>query len=337
MAVLKETRQLAEPDPTGYAKSCREAVAIGRGFDTHITVGSRSKVYVCGLGASAIAGDVLQALARKRVISCRSDATRFAHDGTGLVVVISYEGDTKESRACLELAMRLQSRDASRSCMCVTGNLDLAEHARSRGASALVVPPGYARGRKLAYLVLPLVGVLSRLGVLEAPASWDDLYSAVTPSAQECEDAAGIAAKIRGRYPAVYGTDKAAGPAAMMWGLLLREVAGLRTWTGAVPDLLHDEVCTFSDQVTGPMTCAVLLTANAHGRRAAAFSAAWVRELGASGVAVAEVRAWGESQLARLFSLVQVGEQVAEHVAVARGVDPSRAEAVLRSYKRSSC
>ncbi len=194
--------------------------------------------------------------------------------------------------------------------------------------------PGFERSNKLAYLALPLVAVLARLGAVELRSSWEDLYDAVTPSAQELENVRDVAGKLVDRLPAVYGTQRAAAPAVTMWGLLLREVAELRTWTGSVPDLLHDEVCTLCDRGTGHLTCGIFLTANTQEKRAAAFSARWRRELEASGALVAEVKARGESRLARLFSLVQAGERVAEQVSAARTADPDRSREVLRSYKR---
>ena len=125
-------------------------------------------VSYCGMGGSAIAGDVLRALFRARLgvpvdVNRSPELPAFAGPHT-LVVTCSYSGGTVETLEAFEEAQRRGCR-----LIALTGGGELAERAAAAGVGLTVIPTGYVPRAAFGYLVFGLLGTLEAAGLAPSP------------------------------------------------------------------------------------------------------------------------------------------------------------------------
>ena len=292
-------------------------------------------VTYCGMGGSAVAGDVLRSLFRERLgvpIEVNRGPELPGYCGrTTLVIVCSYSGGTAESLAAFDEALARGCRT-----LAVTSGGELAARADAAGIPVVRVPAGSMPRAAFGHLVFGLLGALGAAGLLprlgadvdEAVAEMERLVGDLGPDVPiERNAAKRIAQAIGERIPVIWGAEGFAAVAANRWRTQWNENAKLPAFASAHPELDHNEVVGWSDGVGRSFAVVALRHAGEHPDVAARFplSLEIARQ---AGVEPVEVTASGTSALARLCSLVVLGDFASTYVGLARGVDPSPIEAI---------
>lgn len=285
-------------------------------------------VVVAGMGGSASGADIVAACAAERL-----DLPILVHRGYGLpaaagdrdlVVVVSYSGETVEALSAVEAAIGRGCRVAV-----LTAGGRLAALARRQLLPLVTLPSGLAPRMALGYLCLPLLAVLravdvhvvkeaeveESLGVLEALAA--ELGPAGPGAVNEAKR---LASAIGDRLPVVYG-GPFTGAVAYRWKTDLEENAKTFAAAGAVPEMNHNEIETWS----GPQARRrhLVLLRDYEERPEIAERFAVMQEIiGPGGGGVSEAWSRGRSGLARLLSLAYCGLWTSYYLALLRGVDP---------------
>ena len=123
-------------------------------------------VVVLGMGGSGSSGDLVRALVEPRlpvpfmVVKSYGPLPEWVGRNT-LVVAVSYSGNTEETLAAFE---EVHERGARVVCLSAAGRL--AESAKEFGAAHIRVPPGLQPRAAVAYLMVPLLAVLARMGLI---------------------------------------------------------------------------------------------------------------------------------------------------------------------------
>ena len=290
---------------------------------------------VCGMGGSAIGADL--------VFACLPDLPVPAAVVRGyglpawvgpeaLVVAVSYSGGTEETLACTAEALE-------RGCtpVCVASGGALAALAGARGLPLLTVPGGGQPRASLGHLSMPLLATLEAAGlcgdfsadVAETAALLRAGNEALGPRAAAATNAAKLlAGRLHKKQAVVYGAGLTA-PAARRWKGQVNENAKAPAFWNELPELDHNELMGWTSLPhVAAATLAVFLNdalGDARLLRRAALTAA---ALEARGVAVERVQTRGASRLARLFSLVQLGDYASFYLALLYGVDPTPVGAI---------
>jgi glucose/mannose-6-phosphate isomerase len=325
----------------GLAAQCREAYATGLATNPLPKGDGIASVAVCGMGGSAIAGDVLAAVAASRLripiaVVRTPELPEFCGPHT-LLIASSYSGETSETLALFEEAVVRGCRILS-----ITSGGTLGERSAELGVGRVLVPVGFMPRAAFGHLALGALGALEAMGI--APSHADDVDEAVGhmdevvvesgPDAPTpANPAKALALSIGERVPVVWGADGIASVAAMRWKTQFNENAKIPAFAAALPELDHNEVVGWSPGRGEGFSVIALRHAGEHDDVATRFPLS--EEIARrSGAAVHEVEARGRSDLARLLTLVQVGDLVATYLGLARGVDPSPVEAIT-SLKRA--
>ncbi|HEX9888665.1 MAG TPA: SIS domain-containing protein, partial [Nitriliruptorales bacterium] len=142
------------------------ALAIARGVRDPRHGRIRS-VVVCGMGGSGIAADVARAVAFHHgtgvpVIPAKGYTLPAWIGPQTLVVGVSFSGGTEETRACLE-----QARQARAQIAVVTSGGHIGAVAGERGWATVEIPGGGQPRANLAYLSVPVLGLLEAAGVVK--------------------------------------------------------------------------------------------------------------------------------------------------------------------------
>src|SRR5437899_7217301 len=199
-----------------------EAYAHGRAASGLPDLAGLTSVVCCGMGGSAVAGDVLKQAFRER-LGIPVDVNRspvlpaFAGPST-LVVVSSYSGNTAETLAAFHEA-------AARGCriLAITGGGALSEECAARGWAAVHVPGGFQPRAAVGHLTFAMLGALESAGLLPSLAeAVDEVVAELERAADlapetpaERNPAKALATAIGDRIPVIWGIEGIASVAAM--------------------------------------------------------------------------------------------------------------------------
>ncbi|MGH3040346.1 MAG: SIS domain-containing protein, partial [Gaiellaceae bacterium] len=202
-----------------------------------------SGLVVCGVGGSAIGGDLAAAALGDR-LSLPLTTVR----GYGLppwtppertVLCSSYSGGTEETLACYEAAEALGARRVVAS----TGG-KLAETARRDGVAVIGLPATLPAPRAAVGYMFTVAVELAALCGAAAPIRPEIDSSAAHLEAQRdalVERAAAIAAELDGLTPVIYGGGLTS-PVAYRWKCELNENAKGPAFSNELPELDHNEI-----------------------------------------------------------------------------------------------
>jgi glucose/mannose-6-phosphate isomerase len=284
---------------------------------------------VCGMGGSAIGGDLAAAAIGDRLcrplISIRGYELPSWATPEWTVLCSSYSGNTEETLACFEAAEALGARRLVLS----TGG-KLVERAREAGVP-VVAPPGIYQPRvAVAYMFVAAAEAAALAGV--APRIRTEIDAAAAFLGREAltikAKAAEIASVLGGAPTVVYGSDLTAA-VAHRWKTQLNENAKLPAFHAELPEADHNEICGWTGEVAARMAAVFLEDCDQHPRERHRFelTAEIVAESGADVVRVETV---GETRVERMLWSLLLGDLVSLEVAKRIGVDPEQIDALNR-------
>jgi len=146
-------------------EQCRAGYAIGRELEPLPTVDDVTSIVFCGMGGSAIAGDVLRVLAAERVhapvvVIRAPELPAFVTHET-LAIVSSYSGETVETLALFEEAHARGAR-----VVALTSGGELARRAEEEAVPVARVPGGLMPRAAFGHLAMATLGMLETAGLL---------------------------------------------------------------------------------------------------------------------------------------------------------------------------
>ena len=332
---LDDAAALRRSDPSGMlaafadaGEQLRRAYRETRSADLPARGTARS-VTVCAMGGSAAAGDVVATVLDPPVplSVVRGYLLPAAIGPEDLVVCVSYSGNTEETVAAHEEAVR---RSALAMAVCSGGAL--ARRAGQAGTPVVRIPGSAPVPRAgLGELVGGLVGTLVGAAVLggadarveEAAATLDAMGREFGPEVPtERNEAKQIADWIGDRIPLVWGSEGISAAAAWRWKTAFNENAETPAFASALPELDHHEVVGWTGDRGKGFRLVILREDGEHDRVGPRLEAT-LDEVTGSGLEWREVRARGEDPLARAMSLALIGDLASAYHALARGIDPA--------------
>jgi glucose/mannose-6-phosphate isomerase len=283
---------------------------------------------VCGMGGSAIGGDIAAAALGSRLV--RPMATIRGYELPGwatpewTVLCSSYSGATEETLSCFEAAGALGARR-----IVVSTGGPLIDAAREAEVPVVGLPGILQPRAAIAYMFVSAAEVAAFAGV--APRTDAEVEEAAAFLDAEKEElqarAAEVAVRLEGALTVIYGADSTA-PLARRWKTQLNENAKLPAFFSELPEADHNEICGWAELAGGARTAAVLLEdADQHPRERRRFELT-AGAIAAAGAEVVRLRSEGESRVSRMLWTAMLGDLVSLGLAEARGVDPLPVEAI---------
>jgi glucose/mannose-6-phosphate isomerase len=314
-----------------YPGQMRTGIDIGNTVNlSTIDTGEIRNLLICGMGGSAIGGDILRVFAapKSRVpILVNRDYGLPAWVGPGtLVVVMSYSGGTEESLSAYNEA---GVRGAAR--IVVTSGGELLERAEGDGVPAALVPGGLAPRCALGYLFFPLLMIAARCDIFDlGQSALRTLLSDVEAATKELADytngenpAVALAEKLRGTIPVLYGGQTFMEAVLTRWRCQIEENAKVLAYSNVLPEMNHNEIVGWEQLPDLLKRISVValhdLADSPPLRKRLVITLDIIRPLAAN---VIEVHAKEENELSRVFGLILLGDWVSFYLAVGSGVDP---------------
>jgi glucose/mannose-6-phosphate isomerase len=339
---LDDRAALSRADPGGMLDAvtalpdqCRDGYRAGRAALDLPDADGVASIVLVGMGGSAVAGDVLAALAAPRLripVQVVRGGELPEHCGIHtLVIASSYSGETAETLASFEEAVRRGSR-----LIAITSGGELARRAEELAIGRVGLPAGLMPRAAFGFLTLGVLGALEVMGVVpavpddldEAEALMREVLEASGPDALSGRNPAkDLARSIGDRVPVVWGAEGIGSVAAMRWKTQFNENAKVPAFASEMPELDHNEVVGWTPG-RGEGFALIALRHDDEPADVAARFPLSIDIVRGSGATVHEVRARGRSALARLLTLTLQGDLVATYLGIARGEDPSPIEAI---------
>jgi glucose/mannose-6-phosphate isomerase len=315
----------------------RTAYATGRELSGPPDVEDVDAMVFCGMGGSAVSGDLIKEAFRSRlpvpvVVNRSPDLPAFAGPDT-LVVASSYSGNTAETLAAFGQAVECGCR-----IVAITSGGALGDACSERKLPRVSVPGGFQPRAALGHLAFAAIGALEAAGLLthvgdeveESARELDVLANELGPAVGIEDNAAKrTAGWIADRVPVIWGAEGIGGVAAMRWKTQMNENGKVPAFYAAMSELDHNEVVGWVRPYGERFAVVVLRHAGEPDELAARFPLSAEIAEGA-GADVREVHARGRAALARLMTLIMVGDLTSCYVGLRRGIDPTPVAAIDR-------
>jgi glucose/mannose-6-phosphate isomerase len=235
----------------GFPAQMEAAWKVGADFARALS-GLRAKkferVVVCGMGGSAIGGDLarsfLGARATVPVLSCRDYVLPEAHARGALVVASSYSGNTGETLSAYDAA-----RGAAAAIVAVTSGGELSARCARDRIPCCTIPGGMPPRAAIGYSLLPMLHVLRAAGVADFE---DREYGEALETARErcrayaparADNAAvELAQELHGHTAFVYAAPALLEGVARRWACQINENAKTLAHFAFFPELNHNEI-----------------------------------------------------------------------------------------------
>jgi glucose/mannose-6-phosphate isomerase len=287
--------------------------------------------FVCGMGGSAIGGDLAAAALSDRLtkplITARGyELPSWAPAGSA-VLCSSYSGDTEEALACYAAAEAL----GAQRLVATTGG-ELAEAARRDGVPVIGLPAGLQPRAAIGYMfcvaaelaALALAGPRIHTEIDAAASHLGEVFAAAESRARE------LAAEVGEAVPVIYGGGLTA-PVAYRWKTQVNENAKSPAFASVLPEADHNELEGWSG-ADRRFAAIFLEDRDQHPRERKRFELT-AKAVEAHAIAVIRHESEGETRTDRVLHTVMLGDLLSIELANARGVDPLPVEGI-ESFKR---
>ena len=320
------TEQIRAVDPRGmydlirnFPTQVREAVAIGTSATISLRAKGIEQIVLCGLGGSAIAGDLLRSYLADELkvpflVNRAYALPRFVGPKT-LVIISSYSGNTEETNTAHREAIKRKAK-----ILCITSGGTTARLAKARRSSLIIVPGGLPPRAALGYSFFPLLLALTRMGFIKSKfrdiketIALLEVKSALYAQPDGIDNLPRtLAEQLRHRLGVVYSSPER-----------FDSVNKSLAFGHVLPEMNHNELVGWKVLKEQMQEMQVFFLRDKQDHRRISIRMDITRGMIAQHTShVTEVWSEGSSLLARIFSLLYLGDWMSFYLAVLHGEDP---------------
>jgi len=348
---VKAIEAIDRSDMLGHIQALPESMISAKGTKRPSLDIVPDTIIIAGMGGSAIAGDIIADIARQTIcppVIVSRDYSLPGYVGKkALVIITSYSGNTEETLGAYD-----DARNKGARMVCVTTGGRLADKAGKDGVPilALKAEKDIAPRAAMGHMLVPTMLLLEDIGAIEAKANIDEAVQVLKGMrggmAKEVPTkdnrAKAIAKALVGRLPVVLAPYNLA-TAARRWQTQLNENAKVIARWDVVPEMDHNDIVAWSELTDGgrhPLATTKgsplpVMLLDPKGDERLVRRMAVTRSI-ALGKEAIEVSAEGQRTLARLLSLIYVGDHVSTYMAIRQGKDPTPVTVIERLKKELS-
>lgn len=319
------------------AQQCEDAWAEAKGWKIPASYADVDRVVIQGMGGSAIAGDLLSDLAsleKSPQISVWRDygLPPYVNNRT-LFIVSSYSGDTEETLDGFERAMAAKAKIAA-----VTSGGKVLAIAKSKGLPVFQIKYKGEPRTSLGYSFMPLISLACKTGlikdkskdVVEAIAILKRGNKELAPEVPSSKNAAKkLALDIHEHIVAVYGSGFLSNAARRFKGQINENSKGWAFYD-LLPELDHNSIVGYQFPETAARNdIRVIMFSSPNLNKRTLLRYEITRKiLAQSGGKATIFTARGNSELAQMLNLIQLGDYTSYYLAILNGIDPAPVEVI---------
>jgi glucose/mannose-6-phosphate isomerase len=344
-AMLDDSSRMTKVDASSmrnimlsYPESCLEAYELAKDLDLPKRISKPRNIVFAGMGGSSLGANLIKAWTLDRseipIEICQDYHLPSFVDKNSFVVAVSYSGNTEETLTAFVEAVERGCTVAS-----VTSGGKLMEFSDKLGVPCVRVAPGLPPRGALPYLFMPLIQLIQRAGIKVEPEDITELIEKFKEMRNEFRPetpfeknrAKQIAFKSLGYIPVVYGWGIYV-PVAQRIKCQLNENSKIPAFWSILPEADHNDAVGWDgDKETSKKFCVLMI------RDPQEPEEMWNRIESTNKIVlkdnvskIIEIQASGKSALARMISVLYLGDFVSLYTAVLRGVDPTPVNVIER-------
>jgi len=314
------------PTPTPVLDS-----AIPTAF-TSTSAQSFKNIVVLGMGGSAIGGDLLSdyladELSIPIVVIRGYDIPKFV-DENSLVFAVSYSGNTEETLSALKRCLEAKAR-----VIALTSGGKFTALARENKFPVIKVPAGIQPRAAISYLFFPILKVLERMGIAkERHEETEETLNILQELSKEYDAksslknnfAKKVAMRLYQHLPLIYGSKGLLEAVAMRWKTQINENSKWPCFWNVFSELDHNEIVGYEIENSINRQVKIVYLQDKEGILRVEQRREITRKIIEDKVAefiVCPTR--GKGKMARMFSLIFLGDLASYYLAILNQVDPS--------------
>jgi len=299
--------------------------------------GEPKVLIVAGLGGSAIGGDLARSIAgpllkAPLIVTRDYDLPGFV-DASSLVFACSYSGNTEET-----LSAYRQARQANSHIICITSGGKLEAMAKADSFPVLSLPAGLPPRAALGYSLMTLLAAMQSMKVIpnmaESISETVDLLSELrekygSANPQVSNPAKSLAHSLSGKIVAIYGSSGIMDAVAFRWRSQIEENAKNLAFHHVLPEMNHNELVgwRYPEEILRGIGVVLLRDKGDHPQVQRRFDL--TRELiGDKAGGIHEVWSEGKSLLARIMSVIYLGDFLSLYLAYLNNTDPTPVQVI---------
>ena len=315
-----------------FSEQCKRGWEIGEvlelvGYDERIP----NNIVIAGMGGSGIGGDLVKAVVGSGfpcpIIVHRGYTLPAFVTSQTLFIAVSYSGNTEETLLSVEKAYAQGAK-----ILAVTSGGKLKGFADAHGFPCLVIPAGQPPRASLGYLLMPILSVFTRFGFTPDLNLQSDLEEAVTllaslatnfhPNNPENQPKQ-LAHALHGKLPVIYASQELEA-IAMRWKGQMNENGKSLAYYSVYPEMNHNEIEGWKHPPALTRTCHVIQlrdpAAPSQTQRRMDITAELIQP---HTDGITQGHSEGTSLLARLLSLVAIGDWTSYYLAILYQQNPT--------------
>ncbi len=315
-----------------FAGQCQEARQIGEDFDPAGIPQRPAQIIIQGMGGSGMGGELLRSYLNSRCrvpIYLNRDYNLPAWvKSDALLIALSYSGDTEETLSCYA-----QARERKCPILGITSGGRLKELCSKDRNPLILLPGGMPPRTTIGYLFFPLLVICARMGLIEEQnqeiTETVSLIKQLNKSYCVVSDvvdnpAKKIAYHLHGKLPVIYACQEHFGGVALRWKKQINENAKQPAFQNVFPEATHAEIVGWgnNNEINWLLGAIFLKDKDDHPRNQRRMRLCQ-RVIGPKAGDMIEVESQGDSLLARIFSLIYLGDYVSYFLGVFNQVDPT--------------
>jgi len=319
----------------------KEAVELSRGLRLPEGYRNVKEIIVCGMGGSAIGGDLFkdlsQVISPLRVSVIRDyDLPRHV-DENSLVLAVSYSGNTEETLESFKQAYERGSRIIG-----IASNGLLGKACSKLKIPFIGVPSGYTPRSALPLLFIPLLKVAEEIGfpmvgegeLAEAHRLIEEYNSKLTPEVPLSRNPAKqLAARLHQKLPIIYSMGHLKS-VALRYKDQINENAKMRAMCDQLPEANHNEVEAWEKVDFKELLHVVFIDSRFKNPYIAESVNNLVSKIEKEGVGLSMVKPLGGTMLEEMLSAIILGDWASYYLAILRGVDPAPVSLISELKKK---
>lgn len=314
-----------------FPAQVREALVIGTNADIRLRTTGIRNIVVCGLGGSAIGGDLLRSYLATELripfsVNRMYTLPKYVGPDT-LVIISSYSGNTEETNAAHREALKRKAK-----ILCISSNGTTEKLAARARSPFIKIPGGLPPRAALAYSFFPLLLALAQLGFIrsrqkeikETLALLDTKAGLYTSSDQTANPACVLAERMKHRIVICYSSTERFDTVNTRWRGQIAENGKALAFGHVLPEMNHNELVGWKVLEAEMREMQVILLRDKEDHPRVQMRMGITSEVLARYTdRVTEVWSEGEGLLARLFSLIYLGDWVSYYLAILHSEDPT--------------
>jgi glucose/mannose-6-phosphate isomerase len=316
---------------SNFPEQIENAIRIGKKCRLPFKKTGITSIVLTGLGGSAIGGDLLRSYVQDGlkipfIINRNYSIPEFVDKNT-LVIVSSYSGNTEET-----ISAHQEARKRKAKIICITSNGETAKMAQKYNQPLITIPRGLPPRTALGYSFFPILEVLSKLKLIRRKEQEireaikllkkkSILYSKVDSK----NPALHLAKQLYTKCPIIYSAADKFDVVNLRWRGQIAENAKSLAFGHVIPEMNHNELVGW--KVLRRMMeedFAVVILRDNHDHERIKIRIDITKSIVEQYASrVIEVKSEGKSLLARMFSLIYLGDWMSYYLAILNGVDPT--------------